>query len=140
MNKDTSKIVEELGLCPDFQTFYDENKEYLISGSLPDLLKSLLEEKGLRKADLIRRSELSEVYCYQIFSGTRHPDRKKVLCIALGLQLNVDETQTLLKHAGYPPLYVKLPFDSIVLYGLCHQLTVAEINGMLFQYGLETLG
>ena len=140
MSKDTSKIVEELGLCPDFQTFYDENKEYLITGTLPDLLKSLLEEKGIRKADLIRRSELSEVYCYQIFAGTRRPERKKVLCMAFALELNVDETQALLRHAGYPPLYVRLPFDSIVLYGLCHRLTVAEINAMLFQYGLETLG
>ena len=140
MGKDTSKIVEELGLCPDFQTFYDENKEYMITDTLPGLLKTLLEEKGLRKADLIRRSELSEVYCYQIFAGTRRPERKKVLCIAFGLQLNVEETQTLLRYAGYPPLYVKLPFDSIILYGLCHHLTVAEINSMLFQYGLETLG
>ena len=26
MAKDTAKIVEELNICPDFKTFYDENK------------------------------------------------------------------------------------------------------------------
>ena len=43
MQKDTSKIVEELGLCPDFQTFYAENKDYMVSGNLSSLLAELLE-------------------------------------------------------------------------------------------------
>ena len=36
--------------------------------------------------------------------------------------------------------YVKLPFDSIVLYGLCKKLSVMQINELLYEYGLETLG
>ena len=140
MGKDTSKIVEELKLCPDFSTFYNENKEYMISETLADLLARLLAEKGLRKAEVIRRAELSEVYAYQIFSGLRVPDRKKLLCLAVGMDLTLDEVQTLLKCAGYSPLYVKLPFDSIVLYGICKKLSVVEINELLFAYSLETLG
>ena len=54
MQKDTSKIVEELGLCPDFQTFYQENKDYMISGDLSALLAQLLESKGLKKAQVIK--------------------------------------------------------------------------------------
>ena len=140
MEKDTSKIVEELKLCPDFTTFYSENKAYMVSESLADLLARLLTEKGLRKAEVIRRAELSEVYAYQIFSGLRVPDRKKLLCLALGMGLTLDEVQTLLKCAGYSPLYVKLPFDSIVLYGICKKLSVVELTDLLFAYGLETLG
>lgn len=140
MGKDTSKIVEELKLCPDFNTFYNENKEYMVSESLSQLLSRLLARKGLRKAEVIRRSELSEVYAYQIFSGLRVPERKKLLCLAVGMELTLDEAQTLLKCAGYSPLYVKLPFDSIVLYGICKKLSVMEINELLFSYGLETLG
>ena len=140
MEKDTSKIVEELKLCPDFTTFYSENKAYMVSESLAELLARLLTEKGLRKAEVIRRAELSEVYAYQIFSGLRVPDRKKLLCLAVGMGLTLDEVQTLLKCAGYSPLYVKLPFDSIVLYGVCKKLSVVEINELLFAYGHETLG
>ena len=69
MQKDTSKIVEELGLSPDFKTFYDENKKYMVTQSLSDLLNKKLDEKNLSKADVIRKSEISEVYAYQIFSG-----------------------------------------------------------------------
>lgn len=140
MQKDTSEIVKELGLCPDFQTFYSENKEYMVSADLAQLLAELLERKGLKKAQVIKNAEFSEVYGYQIFSGLRVPERKKLLCLAVSMKLNIDEVQQLLKCSGYPPLYVKKPFDSVVLYGLCKGLSVVEINELLYKYELETLG
>ena len=140
MQKDTAKIVEELGLCSDFKTFYDENKEYMVDRSLPELLAELVEKKGIRKSYAIKAAEMSEVYGYQIFSGIRVPERKKLLSLAVGMGLNIDETQQLLKCAGYAPLYVKLPFDSVVMYGICKQLSVIQINEILFDNGIETLG
>ena len=41
MHKDTAKIVEELGLCDSFNTFYDENKEYMVSESLSAMLEKI---------------------------------------------------------------------------------------------------
>lgn len=140
MNKSTTKIVEELGLCDDFNTFYSENKDYMVTSSLAEMLDKLLKEKNLKKSQVIKHAELSEVYAYQIFSGLRVPERKKLLCLAIGMSLNLDEVQTLLKCAGYSPLYVKLPFDSIILYGICKKFSVVEINELLFEYDLETLG
>lgn len=140
MEKDTSRIVEELGLCPDFKTFYRENKDYMVTDSLSSLLGRLLEQKGLKKSQVIKNAELSEVYGYQIFSGIRVPERKKLLCLAVGMGLNIDEVQQLLKFAGYPQLYVKLPFDSVVLYGLCKAMSVVQINELLYSYDLEMLG
>ena len=140
MEKNTAEIVKELGLCSDFQTFYDENKDYMLTQKLTELLAQLLERKGLKKSQVIQKAELSEVYGYQIFSGIRVPERKKLLCLAVGMGLNIEEAQQLLKCAGYAQLYVKLPFDSIVLYGLCKGLSVVQINELLFSYGLETLG
>ena len=140
MQKDTTEIVKELGLCPDFQTFYSENKEYMISADLAQLLAELLERKGLKKSQVIKNAEFSEVYGYQIFAGVRVPERKKLLCLAVSMKLNIEETQQLLKCSGYPPLYVKKPFDSVVLYGLCKELSIIEINELLYKYELETLG
>ena len=140
MAKDTSKIVEELGLSPDFKTFYSENKDYMVKEDLSQLLDELLAKYDLKKSQIIRAAEMSEVYAYQIFSGLRVPERKKLLCIAVAMKLSLDEVQTLLKCAGYSTLYVKLPFDSVVLYGVCKKLSVVEINEILFEYGLETLG
>lgn len=138
--KDTSKIIEELGLCEDFKTFYDENRQFMIDSSLSQMLNQLMKEKKLRKSRVIRNSEIPEVYAYQIFSGLRMPERRKLLSLAVGMELNLDETQNLLKCAGYPPLYVKIPFDSILIYGIFKKLPITKINRMLFEYDLETLG
>ena len=140
MTKDTSKIVEELELCEDFHTFYLENKDAMVNKSLSEMLNDLLKEKKLRKTQVIHNSELNDIYVYQIFSGIRRPDRKKLLALALAMGLSVTETQTLLKCAAYPPLYVKIPFDCIVLYGITKELSVIQVNNLLFDYGEETLG
>ena len=138
--KDTSKIVEELGLCADFKSFYDENRNYMVKSSLSELLNELAAKSPLKKSQIIKNSELSEVYAYQIFSGLRVPERKKLLSLCVGMSLNLDEVQSLLKCAGYSPLYVKIPFDSIIIYGICKGLSIIEINRILFEYDLETLG
>ena len=126
--KDTTKIVEELGLCSDFKTFYDENKDYMIKEDLSSLLDTLIKKYNLKKSQVIRCAEISEVYAYQIFSGKRVPERKKLLCLALAMELSLDEVQSLLKCAGYSTLYVKLPFDSVIIYGICKKLSVIETN------------
>ena len=140
MAKSTAKIVEELGACPDFKTFYSENKNYMVRENLSVLLDQLIKKYDLKKSQVIRSAEMSEVYAYQIFSGLRVPERKKLLCLAIAMELSLEEVQTLLKCAGYSTLYVKLPFDSIILYGICKKLSVVQINDLLFEYGLETLG
>ena len=140
MSKDTSKIVEELNLCPSFKTFYNENKDYMVKENLSSLLDNLIKKHGLKKSQIIRAAEMSEVYAYQIFSGLRIPERKKLLCLAIGMSLNLDEVQNLLKCAGYSNLYVKIPADSIIIYGICKNFSVVQINELLFEYGFETLG
>ena len=140
MVKDTSKIVEELGLSSAFKTFYSENKDYMVKKDLSQLLDELISKYDLKKSQVIRAAEMSEVYAYQIFSGLRVPERKKLLCLAIAMGLNIEEVQRLLKSGGFAPLYVKLPFDSIILYGICKGLSVVEINELLFEYELETLG
>lgn len=141
MKKDTSKMLEQLQSCGEFTRFYRENVDAMLGNTtLSDYLASLLQTQGIRKADAIRRSELSEIYAYQIFSGVRVPERKKLLSLAVGMGLTLEQLQNLLKCAGYAPLYVKNTFDCIVIYGICKKLTVSAINELLFDYGQETLG
>lgn len=140
MKKDTSNLLAELKNCSDFNRFYRDNTESIVSMSLSALLDALLQKHKLKKADAIRRSELSEDYAYQIFSGLRVPERKKLLSLAIGMGLNLEEMQALLKTAGYAQLYVKNAFDCILIYGICKKLSVADINFLLFDYGMETLG
>lgn len=140
MQKDTAEIVKQLQLSPDFQSFYQENKEYMVDKSLAQLLEQLLQQTGISKAKAIKNAEMSEIYAYHIFAGTRIPERGKVLALAIGMGLNLEQVQKLLKAAGYSTLYVKRPFDSVVLYGIIKKMSVAQINDLLYDYGMETLG
>lgn len=140
MQKDTSKMLEELKNCNEFERFYDENKKYTADFTLAEYIEMLLKEKNLSKATVIKDAEMCEVYAYQIMSGLRIPNRKKLLCLAFGMKLNLEETQKMLKCTGYAPLYVKNTFDCIVTYGLCNGFTVPDVNEKLYDFGLETLG
>ena len=141
MKKDTSDLLAELQGFSSFKDFYRENEESIIEKKpLSSYLSALVEEQGIKKADAIRRSELSEVYAYQIFSGMRIPERKKLLALGVGMGLTFDQLQKLLKETGYAPLYAKNSFDCIVIFGVCNGFSVAQINEMLFDYGEETLG
>ena len=141
MQKDTNDLVKELSQYSSFRSFYSDNSPVIAKHSLSECLQELIEKKGLSKAEIIEASEMSEVYAYQILSGIRKtPQRNKVLCLAFGMGLELNEVQDLLKKTGYPVLYVKIPFDCVVMYGLCKKMSVVEVNELLYEYGQETLG
>ena len=140
MKKDTAEMLKELENCSDFKSFYDDNSDFLLKRSLSDYLQELLEKYGIKKADAIKRSELSEIYAYQIFSGVRVPERKKLLSLAVGMGISFSDVQTLLMCSGYAVLYAKNEFDCIIIYGIYKGLSVMDINEILFDHGFDTLG
>ena len=140
MKKSTAELLQELEQCDEFHDFHRENADAVVSQTVTTYLNDLLVAKGLKKADVIRRSGLSEQYGYQIFTGYRVPERSKLLSVAIGMQLTLSETQDLLKHAGYAVLYAKNEWDCVVIFGLCKRMTVPEINLLLYEYEQDLLG
>lgn len=141
MTKDTKDLEKELKSFSSFKLFYKTNIGVIAEYSIADYLQKLIELKGLSKSQIIAKSEMSEVYAYQILSGVRkEPKREKVLCLAFAMDLSFNETQTMLKKTGYPQLYAKNPFDCVIIYALCKGLSVVETNEILFDYGQDTLG
>jgi len=139
IKKDTSEMLAELQSCSDFKSFHESNRDIMIQKSLSELLSELIEIHGIKKADAIKRAEINEIYAYQIFSGKRVPEKKKLLNLCIGMELSFEEIQSLLKVSGYAPLYAKNSFDCIIIHGICKKMTVAEINYLLYDYGEETL-
>ena len=105
-------------------------------------LTRLYETKDLTKAELARRSGISEVYLHQVFAGRRNPSREKAnsrLPALLGLGITLDETQRMLTQGGYAQLYPRTRRDAIISYGVVHQLPLGEINDKLFAEQEKTL-
>lgn len=94
----TEDLLAELLLSRDPQEFIE--KYDITSRSLSEYLQALLEEKGLRRIDVIRSADLNETFGYQIFMGQRKPSRNKILQIAFAMGCTLKETNRLLQIGG----------------------------------------
>ena len=140
MVKDTTELLKELKNYSEFNDFLNANGDRITKKELSETLAQLLVKHNIKKSEAVKRSEINEIYAYQIFAGSRIPERNKLLCIAIGMNLELSEVQNLLKTTGYAPLYVKIPFDCAVAFGIYQKKNLLEINRLLYDYGLETLG
>ena len=68
MNKDTKQLEEELRSFSNFESFYNENRDIICEISLSKYLQEIISKKSLEKNEIIKKSELSEIYAYQILS------------------------------------------------------------------------
>ena len=139
MIKDSKDLQKELMNAPDLSRFLSENQEVFNNKGFAELLQELFTKKDISKAALAKNAGMSEVYLYQIFSGSRNPSRNRILCLCFGLGATLDETQDLLKSSRQAQLYAKDRRDAIIIYGLSRSMTLAEINDKLFSEHEETL-
>ena len=131
--KNTDDLKQELMESPDLHEFLSDNNKHFISIPASELLGRLLTRKGISKSTLAKQAGMSEVYLHQIFSGRRNPSRNRLLSMCYGLGATLDETQDLLKHFELAQLFPKVRRDSILIYGLLHNLSLFEINEKLFE-------
>ena len=119
--------------------FLSENNENFRDTPLQLTLQRLYTTTGLSKAALARRAGMSEVYLHQVFAGRRKPSRDRLICLCVGLEATLEESQRLLKQAAYAQLYPKLRRDAIIIHGILHHTALSEINDKLFAENEKTL-
>ena len=137
--KRTDNLMQSLSKTNDIHSYVKENNESFINTTIAEALNKYVKEKGLSKPSVIKRSEINNIYGYQIFAGTRKPSRDVLLCLCFGLTLNIDETQSLLKASSLAPLYPKIKRDSIILYGINNGSSICEVNEQLYSFNEPTL-
>lgn len=106
---------------------------------LAGYLARLLEEKGLKKSQVIKTANLNETFGYQIFSGQRGASRNKVLALALAMGADLHETRLLLMHADLGDLYCKNRRDAIIIYCISHGYDLIRTDEELYRFGEETV-
>ena len=138
-SKNTGDLNRELMDASNIDSYMKQNESVFTNESISEMLTQLYESKSISKALLARKAGMSEVYLHQVFSGRRNPSRDRLLCLCIGLGATLEETQQLLKHAGYAPIYPKRKRDAIIGHGIAHQTDLAEINDKLFAENEKTL-
>lgn len=108
--------------------------------SFYDYIARMCEERGETREHVIKRSGLNRTYGHQIFNGTRKPSRDKVIHLAIGFGLDIEQTQLLLKAAQESLLTPRIKRDAAIIYGIMHQLDIANMQKLLADFDLARLG
>ena len=138
--KSTDELCHEIKAVTNIEDFLTKNKEHLLLRSLPEYLNTILEQKGINRADVVRGSLLDRAYVYQIFSGDKTPSREKLIAIAFGLCLSDDETQQMLKLSGNKELYARYERDALILFSLQQKKNIFDTNALLNSHSFKPLG
>ena len=137
--RSTDDLGQELMGAPNIDAYIHNNEAFFSEQSITESLAELYERKAVSKAALARKSGMSEVYLHQLFSGRRKPSRDKLLCLCIGMELTIDETQRLLKEAAYAQLYPRIRREAIIYHGIVHHTPLDEINDKLFEENEKAL-
>ena len=124
---------------PNLDEYIKANQRYFSDSTIADLLLTIYARKQVSKASLARMAGMSEVYLHQVFSGRRNPSRDRLLCLCIGMEATLEETQRLLQQAAYARLYPKIRRDAIILHGIVHHTGLDKINDTLFVENEKTL-
>ncbi len=138
MEKTTEELLNELQKAEDIFEFAKENETELESVTLTELLEQFLDKYQKPKKDVIKDAGLDTTYGYQIFDGRKKPRRDKLLQLAFGFPLTIEDTNALFRAGGMSSLYVRCKRDTICMYCLQQGMTVDECNELLYKADEET--
>ena len=134
----TEDMLVELLDAPDPRAFI--RKAEVKKRGLSTYLNQLLEERGLKRAAVVRAAGLNETFGYQIFTGSRRASRDNLLKIAFALGLSLREANRLLQAGGVNELYCKSRRDAIIIFSISHGYTLQKTEEELYRFGEATIG
>jgi len=137
--KTTDELLNEIKQTGEIEEFLEKNSAEFSEKPLHKYINDLIDASGDSKADIIARSGLNRIYAYQILSGKRLPSRDKLIAFAFGLQLGLDDTDRLLKYAGYSPLYARSKRDAIIISVIDKHGNIFNVNEKLYDNGFRIL-
>ena len=137
--KNTDELLNEIKNTKNILDYIERNKQDMQLNTLTECLNNLLIKKNVSIANVVKKSNLNKSYVYQIFRGKKYPSRDKVIALAFGLELNADETQSLLKQAGFRELYPRDVRDALLLFAINQKMSIIDTNEILYDHEIEVL-
>ena len=139
MEISTATLHKKILETENIDGYLDDNEKNMLDVTLSEYLNQLLAKKGLILAKVIRKSGLVKSYVHQIFNGEKRPSRDKLIALAFGMDLNVEETQRMLRLGGCSELYARKKRDALILFNIKHGKSISETETDLYERGLDTL-
>lgn len=136
----TSTLMRKLHKTKKIDSFLLEQEAQFEHETFQEYLKKHCAAKNTIAEHVIGRAQIDRTYGHQLFNGTRKPSRDKVIQLAFGLGLDVEETQQLLRAASKSALYPRVRRDAVMIYALKEHWSMTDVQEALDQYQLTLLG
>ena len=131
MKKSTEELLSLIQSAKNIDDYLKENEEELHHFTLTEYLNQLMKDKHLRPADIMERSQKSD-YVYKVLEGKRKVSRNILIAMAVGMECNLEEVQTLLRIASHARLDPRDKKDALLIYAILNHLTVVQLNEHLY--------
>ena len=106
-----------------------------------ELVFTYADERGITDAELQKKANINRKAFSKLKCGTtKNPSKPTALCLAIALELNLDETRDLLARAGLALSPCSMQ-DVIIQYFIEKEAyDIFTINNALFAHGAEPIG
>ena len=135
----TGTLLSGLRDESDLKTFFNQNEDFFLSGDITLFFNEMMKKYRINKNEVIAHSDIERSYCYQILRGTRNASRDNYLKIAIGMGMNLTDTQILLSLTKTSPLYIKIKRDAAIIFCIEKHLDCKATQELLYNQGLNIL-
>ena len=117
----------------------EESLKKIHKYSFAGYLQQLINKKGMKNSEVYATANITKQYFSKLINGKVNPSKEKVIALAIGLHLNMDETKDILKVAGY----AFSPYsqtDIVVKYFINNKdYNVIKLDILLYDFGLNPI-
>lgn len=117
----------------------EESLKKIHKYSFAGYLQQLINKKGMKNSEVYATANITKQYFSKLINGKVNPSKEKVIALAIGLHLNMDETKDILKVAGY----AFSPYsqtDIVVKYFINNEdYNVIKLDILLYDFGLDPI-
>ena len=105
--------------------------------SLLDGLR-IMAEKGMNASGLAAKSHMSN-FIYRVLADQAAPSRDALIAIAFALEMDVEQTQYLLRTGSHARLDPRIHRDVAVIFALNRGMDLPACNDLLYEVGEKTI-